>query len=256
MIKELLNVIRTTKGRHIINAMSCPSHTMEAFKYHYRIVDEARFIKFLAAKLKSPKQIVNSAYHDLHMHKGKWDKMLHGLSTTPKSRGAQMTIDGPSLYLLMRLLRPNTVVETGVAAGVSSHFILQALQDNGGGHLYSVDLLPEVEECNKMTGWLVPDDLRQRWELNIADAKEILPGLLERLQEIDCFIHDSLHTYEHMLWEFRVAWPHLRSGGLFLAHDVGTNQAFFDFMKERGIRWSDYRVHGLLGGLQKNSSKL
>jgi hypothetical protein len=139
MIRQLLNVIRTTKGRHILNAISCPSHTIEAFKYHYRRVDEAKFIRVLAAKLKSPKQIVNSVYRDFHGHKKKWDKMLLDLSSTPKSYGPQMTEDGPSLYLLTRLLRPNAIVETGVAAGVSSYFILQALQDIGKGQLYSVD---------------------------------------------------------------------------------------------------------------------
>jgi len=33
------------------------------------------------------------------------------------------------------------------------------------------------------------------------------------------FLHDSLHTYEHMLWEFEIAYPFLRLGEL-LAHDA------------------------------------
>ncbi len=64
-------------------------------------------------------------------------------------------------------------------------------------------------------------------------------------------MHDSEHTYENMQWEFRTAWKCLRKGGLFLSHDVGANEAFFDFMKEVGILWNDYRVYGLLGGYQK-----
>jgi len=44
------------------------------------------------------------------------------------------------LYVIVRLLKPEKVVETGVAAGVSSAFILEAMDDNGIGTLYSIDL--------------------------------------------------------------------------------------------------------------------
>ena len=37
------------------------------------------------------------------------------------------------LYFLVRKLKPNVVIETGVHRGVSSLFILQALEDNEGG---------------------------------------------------------------------------------------------------------------------------
>ena len=44
------------------------------------------------------------------------------------------------LYVLVRLLNPDTVIETGVAGGASSTAILQALQDNRhGGKLFSID---------------------------------------------------------------------------------------------------------------------
>ena len=40
-------------------------------------------------------------------------------------------------YLACRLIEPETVVETGVAYGVSSAFILRALEMNGHGMLFS-----------------------------------------------------------------------------------------------------------------------
>jgi hypothetical protein len=39
--------------------------------------------------------------------------------------------------------------------------------------------------------------------LHIEDSKELLEPLLQKLGGIDFFIHDSMHTYEHMMWEFR-----------------------------------------------------
>jgi predicted O-methyltransferase YrrM len=45
-------------------------------------------------------------------------------------------------YLLCRLISPSVVLETGVAYGVSSVFILKALEVNDRGILHSVDLPP------------------------------------------------------------------------------------------------------------------
>ncbi len=162
-----------------------------------------------------------------------------------------MTRELPSLYILMRLVKPNRVLETGVASGASSAYILSALHDNGEGTLFSIDLPPGDLPEGKSTGWVVPKHLRSRWRLDIGDSKDLLKPLLEEIGEIDCFIHDSLHTYEHMIWEFMTAWEYLRPGGLFLSHDVGVNEAFFHFMKEKGIPWSAYRVLHVLGGFQK-----
>ena len=44
------------------------------------------------------------------------------------------------LYFLIRELKPEKIIETGVHRGVSSLFILQALEDNEKGELYSIDL--------------------------------------------------------------------------------------------------------------------
>jgi len=73
---------------------------------------------------------------------------------------------------------------------------------------------------------MVPTDLRNRWHLYLGDAKEMLPRLLQTLGTIDIFIHDSLHSYEHMLFEFRTAWPHLRGGGVILSDDIDANCSF------------------------------
>ena len=47
---------------------------------------------------------------------------------------------------------------------------------------------------------------------------------------IDMFVHDSSHSYRHMLWEFRAFWPRLRDGGLLMSHDVQMNSAFPEFI--------------------------
>lgn len=44
------------------------------------------------------------------------------------------------LYAICRIMKPDIVVETGVAQGVSTAFILKALSANNAGGLFSIDL--------------------------------------------------------------------------------------------------------------------
>jgi len=157
--------------------------------------------------------------------------------------------DAYCLYTLCRLVRPKTVVETGVAAGVSSAFILKALDENALGTLYSIDL-PRYQteppsdgtDCSlnvgpggaiiprgKEPGYVIPTELRKRWNLVLGPSEEHLPRLVSQLGEIDIFFHDSAHTYEMMTFEFETVWPKIRGGGLLLTHDVDFNSAFSDF---------------------------
>jgi hypothetical protein len=103
-------------------------------------------------------------------------------------------------YMAIRAFQPEIVVETGVANGVSAAYILLALQKNERGALYSVGLDdPQYLPVGKPLGWVVPEALRSRWNLLIGNSRGLLPSLLAKLGMIDVFIHDSLHTYDHML---------------------------------------------------------
>ncbi|GKS59007.1 hypothetical protein YTPLAS18_25340 [Nitrospira sp.] len=147
-------------------------------------------------------------------------------------------------YCLVRLMKPGTVVETGVEHGISSWLILLAMQRNREGVLYSIDL-PNHEAMvdnsgrqqinhlpqGRQPGWLVPEELRGRWHLHLGDAKQVLPDLLKRLGGVDMFIHDSLHSYDHMMFEYRTAWPFIKGGGLLLSDDIGWNEAFSEFVR-------------------------
>lgn len=140
----------------------------------------------------------------------------------------------PTLYVLCRLLEPEIIVETGVADGFSSFFILNALQANKKGHLYSIDLpnQPGQElKDGKITGWFVPESLKNRWTLIIGSSKERLPLLLSELKEVNIFYHDSDHSYENMMFEFKEAWPYLKESGILVSDDITDNQAFDDFSR-------------------------
>ena len=142
---------------------------------------------------------------------------------------------GTLCYLACRYLRPRVVVETGVAYGVTSTYILAALEDNDYGELHSVDLPPLALDAAAHVGYFVPAELRSRWKLNLGPAKKLLPQLLEHTKPIDLFVHDSLHTYFHMKWEFEAALSALRPGGLLISDDIDSNRAFEQLVQDRNI---------------------
>ncbi len=140
-------------------------------------------------------------------------------------------------YLACRLVAPETVIETGVAYGVSSAFLLKALQQNGRGKLHSIDLPPLRREYQRFWGIAVPEDLRQGWRLHRGASRRVLPGLLRETGPVGLFVHDSLHTRRNMRREFDATWPSLGPGGLLLADDVERNSAFADLRLKDPALW-------------------
>ena len=134
-------------------------------------------------------------------------------------------------YAICRAFEPKTFVETGVAYGVTSAFILQALKINGHGKLYSIDRAPVVPNADKFVGILIPPDLRENWSLYRGKSSKILPKLLTELKQVDVFMHDSRHTYKNMSTEFKLVAPYLAKTGILIADDINRNCAFEEWVK-------------------------
>lgn len=139
------------------------------------------------------------------------------------------------LYVVVRVLEPSTVVETGVFDGLSSMYLLQGLRDNQQGELISIDIEEETILPSDIdpveTGWAVPEYLRSRWDLRIGDARELLPDVAAE-REVDLFLHDSNHDAEHMRFEFTTVEPSMPAGAVLMADNVEYNRAFDEFADE------------------------
>jgi predicted O-methyltransferase YrrM len=171
--------------------------------------------------------------------------------------------DALFLYWLVRSLKPRTIVQTGVCNGLSSAFMMLALAKNGPeGRLHVVDLPPVFNPKDeawtvkgkvygvvipegKSSGWIVPDAYQDRFEVMSGDAKVLLPKLVDKVDAIDMFYHDSDHTYNHMMFEFREAKRKLKPGGLIVGDDISWNASVWDFADEYGV--PSYNFKGAVG---------
>jgi methyltransferase family protein len=136
-----------------------------------------------------------------------------------------------AIWCLIRHLRPHEVVETGVAHGVSSRFILEALEKNNSGRLWSIDLPPLKPVWQDQVGIAVGDLYPDRWSLIRGSSRRRLAPLLSRLGAIDLFVHDSLHSERNLRFELDRAWAALRPGGAIIVDDVDANWGFPSFLE-------------------------
>lgn len=128
-------------------------------------------------------------------------------------------------------------VETGVARGITSRVVLEALSRVGGGHLWSLDFPPVRKGWSKQVGVAVPASLRSGWTYVRGSTRRRLPRLLDRVGSIDLFIQDSAHTEPTVRFELEVARRHLAPGGAVIVDDIELNEAFFRFVVESSPRF-------------------
>jgi predicted O-methyltransferase YrrM len=172
-------------------------------------------------------------------------------------------VDAHFLYWVVRHAKPRVIVQTGVSNGLSSAFMMLALAKNGpDGTLHVIDL-PAVFDPKdaawtqagrvygvaipegKSSGWIVPDIYRDRFHVQVGDAKKLLPKLVDRVDRIDLFFHDSDHTYNHMMFEFNEVMRKLVPGGVIIADDISWNASLWDFADTRGV--PSYNFRGTMG---------
>ena len=153
----------------------------------------------------------------------------------------------PLLYALTRILKPDNVVETGVASGFSSATFLAAMEKNGSGHLYSSDFpyfrIPDPE---KYIGVVVEPQLKGRWSLHVKGDAENLPAIVSAMKgTIDLFHYDSDKSYDGRLQAMDIIAPVLSHDGIIIMDDIQDNCFFHDLVTQKDIKnWSVFSYEG------------
>lgn len=144
-------------------------------------------------------------------------------------------LDAEVLYLTVRELQPDVSVEVSCGNGWSTSWNLNALKDNGHGHLLSYDIHDAAVRS-------LPTSLVSgRWKFFLGDIHKRTADVPAKL---DFLMMDSEHTYEFCEWFIAAFFPRVRSGGKIVAHDIfalphpahGDAIAVFKYLDKVGIQ--------------------
>lgn len=162
------------------------------------------------------------------------------------ARTGQSNIPMRELYILVRGLKPEVVVETGVARGGSTATILAALDKNQKGELHSIDAtkfrMPDENDgyTTEMLGTIMPLREHPRWHFHEGFSQNLLPQLAQELarqkKSVGLFIHDSDHSAACVQFELFAISPSIAPGGFVASHDAfcfGNKPAFRAFEKQQ-----------------------
>ncbi|MDD5130369.1 MAG: class I SAM-dependent methyltransferase [Candidatus Omnitrophica bacterium] len=196
----------------------------------------------------------------------------------PLALRREVAWDDPSfifLYLLVKIIKPKVIIETGSNIGFSSSFIALAVKENNNNcKFYTIDPYLDYEwktmsfyehndvrkqkiNFSKVIGRcaplaIVPEDLKKHIILKSGYSRDVLPGILKENEVIDIFFHDSDHGYRNMIWECACALPQVRLGGYVLVHDINLNLAFREMFSASG----GLGIKENLGVFKKNNNDL
>lgn len=133
------------------------------------------------------------------------------------------------LYGFVRCIKPEQCLEIGTFEGNGAIAIGSALQDNGHGMLYTVDVEDYGQEKNIENTNIVCVQC-------IIDTDYMYA--LKDFQYDFIFIDDG-HSYEECRRDLRYAYQHIKSGGYIVCHDyitfAGVKKAVDEFVSTHEI---------------------
>jgi len=155
-----------------------------------------------------------------------WDAVINdhiGGVDTGWHSGSVFADEGRLLYALVRALRPAVIWEVGCAHGCSASHMLQGLEHNNKGKLFSADLY-------EFPGAKIPEPLQARHVIFQVDAAELFTkaakrvtwpdGRQRKLPAPDMIFDDGGHRTDDVAAMTAIALEHLNPGGIMVWHDT------------------------------------
>jgi predicted O-methyltransferase YrrM len=119
--------------------------------------------------------------------------------------------EGELLYALIRATKPMRCVETGTHKGLSTHYIAQALQDNGVGHVHTCDPVDwgqfKIFEASP---------LKERISFHPIKGTQMI---FDEPHKIDFLFIDGYHGKKDVIEEIEHLFPMLAPNAIVIFHD-------------------------------------
>lgn len=129
-------------------------------------------------------------------------------------------------YAIARVLKPSTVVETGVDKGMGSCVLTSALSRNKEegcpGYYYGTDINPDA-------GYMFTGEYRKYGTILYGDSIESLKKIHEK---VDLFINDSDHSEEYEAAEYKAIRGKLSESAIILGDNSHCTSKLLDFSLE------------------------
>lgn len=164
-----------------------------------------------------------------------------------------MNLGGEIAYLVTRLLNPDSVLEVGVANGVSTAYILGALDAiDSESDIRAIDKPQFVSDIREQrgerglrnVGGLIPDHKTAAWvaprnqraaygyQYYVGDFRQALPGIVNDLEPLDLAIYDATKDASEMEMAYRTILDSLVTGGVLISDDISVNNVFEEVTSE------------------------
>jgi len=200
---------------------------------------------------------VERAVYGITAEKRTIEELSENIRRTGRSYYAQFPAP-IELYSLVRLVRPKSLVESGVASGVSSAFLLMGSKANRVGILHSIDFPVARNRTGRneswaipsgmSSGWAIPNKLKRKWDLRQGRSEDLLEPLLKEIGTLDFYCHDSPVDQKHFAFEMKAIRNHLRPGSLVVSDN--TDEDTFDKAADSVGARAFYRRGSSLGAFR------
>jgi len=154
---------------------------------------------------------------------------------------------GSFLYAFIMEKKPQCVVETGVANGLTTNMIMTAL-DTYGGELHSFDINSACQSAYKGGG---------KWNFHLLSRnyKKQVREVVSSIEKVDLWIHDSDHSHSWQAFEYSIAASKLKANkGVLVSDDIDCTTAFGKFLKSLDSHgWAVFDQRKFFGIVQINA---
>lgn len=146
----------------------------------------------------------------------------------PKLRGQLWYAERKLLYETVREHKPQLCFEIGTwRGGGSTLFISQALHDNGGGTLHTVEIDKTFHDDAIANYRTYLPHLMQHVAFHLGDYRAIYKPVLEAAKAVDFLILDGAEDAQQTLDQYNFFLPYIRPGTVLMVHDWFTEKTRF-----------------------------